>query len=299
MGAMAVRDTSPIRPASGVAEPLLAAERRGSVSIPALIRAHQLATYFVLAYAVSWGLLYACLVALRTDAASAILIQTLGPTVAARIVLTAVGGRPKYRQMRLRARQWRVPLRWYLVALVGIPAACLAAVVALPGGLDALEHAAPLSMLGTYAFFMVAGFFSGPLFEEPGWRGFALPRLQTSMGPLAGTLVLGVLWGAWHLPQFLVPAWAAQNGGSDPGTIVLFLVLVVTLAPLLTWVYNRTGGSLFLAMLTHAGINASLSMIPAFRSGPMVVGVLAFGTIAITLIVTTRGRLGYNPAVEL
>ena len=112
-------------------------------------------------------------------------------------------------------------------------------------------------MASTFATFLVFGFFSGPLFEEPGWRGFALPRLEEARGPLVGTLILGVLWGAWHLPQFLVPEWAAQNGGSDPGTILAFLVLVLTLAPLMTWVYNRTG-SLFLTMVTHASINASL-----------------------------------------
>jgi membrane protease YdiL (CAAX protease family) len=151
-------------------------------------------------------------------------------------------------------------------------------------------------MAATFAFYLVLGFFSGPLFEEPGWRGFALPRLELAHGPLVGTLILGVLWGAWHLPQFLVPEWAAQNGGSDLGTIAAFLLLVLTLSPLLTWVYNRTG-SLWMAMVTHAGINASLSIVPATSVAPMAVGIVAFGAISIALLIATRGRLGFDPAV--
>lgn len=263
-----------------------------------LLLRHQLVAFFALAYGVSWALLLACRTVLGVPQA-AILIQTLGPTVAARILLTAEGGRPRYAAMRIRARTWRVPVRWYVIALVGIPAACLLAIVALPGGADALEHTAPAAMASTFLFYLVFGFFSGPLFEEPGWRGYALPRLQSMAGPLVGTLVLGILWGAWHLPQFLVPEWAAENGGSDPGTIGLFLLLVLTLAPLLTWVYNGTRGSLFLAMVTHSSINASLAIVPAFGPGPMVVGVVAFGVIAVVLIVATRGRLGYDAAVKL
>ncbi len=258
-----------------------------------LVRSHPLLAFFLLAYAVSWGLLFLMYWAMGVPAAVVIFVQTLGPTIAARVVLTTVDGKPAYRAMRRSGRLWRVPLRWYALALVGLPAVCLAAAAALPGGVDALRSAAPAAMASAFLLYLVVGFFSGPLFEEPGWRGFALPRLERSMGPLAGTLLLGALWGAWHLPQFLIPEWAAQNGGSDAGTIGLFLLLVLSLAPLLTWVYNRTGGSVWMAMVTHAGVNASLSVMPVLPSGPMSVGVVAFGLIALVLLVTTRGRLGY------
>ena len=260
-----------------------------------ILRAHQLTAYFALAYGVSWGILLVLYGAMHASAQVAIFVQTLGPTIAARIVLTAIGGDPAYRAMRRGGRMWRVGLGWYAIAILGLPAACLGAVALLPGGADALRAAAPGAMASTFAFYMVFGFFSGPLFEEPGWRGFALPRLEQARGPLVGTLILGVLWGAWHLPQFLIPEWAAQNGGADLGTIVAFLVLVVLLSPLLTWVYNRTG-SLWMAMVTHAGINASLSIVPASSVAPMVVGIVAFGSIAVVLLIATRGRLGYTPA---
>ena len=265
-------------------------------SIAEIIRAHPLAAFFALAYAVSWGILLVLYGAMRAPATSVIFVQTLGPTIAARIVLTAIGGDPAYRAMRRGGRMWRVGLRWYAIAILGLPAVCLGAVAVLPGGADALRAAAPGAMAATFAFYLVLGFFSGPLFEEPGWRGFALPRLELAHGPLVGTLILGVLWGAWHLPQFLVPEWAAQNGGSDLGTIAAFLLLVLTLSPLLTWVYNRTG-SLWMAMVTHAGINASLSIVPATSVAPMAVGIVAFGAISIALLIATRGRLGFDPAV--
>lgn len=278
---------------------LVRTSRSGRIAgISEVIRAHPLPAYFVLAYAVSWGLLLVLYGVMHEPAALVIFVQTLGPTVAARIVLTTMGGRVAYRAMRHRDRLWHVPLRWYLVALVGVPAACLGAVAVLPGGLAALQGAALGTMAATFATFLVIGFFSGPLFEEPGWRGFALPRLERDRGPLAGTLILGVLWGAWHLPQFLVPEWATQNGGSDPATIATFLLMVMTLAPLLTWVYNRTG-SLFLAMVTHASINASLSIVPVLAAGPMFVGVVAFGAISLVLVIATRGRLGYDAQVPL
>ena len=175
---------------------------------------------------------------------------------------------------------------------------CLGAVAMLPGGFGALQGASFSSMASTFAIFLVIGFFSGPLFEEPGWRGFALPRLERDRGPLVGTVILGILWGAWHLPQFLVPEWAAQNGGSDPATIAAFLVLVMTLSPVLTWVYNHTG-SLFLAMVTHASINASLAMVPVLPAGPMLVGIVAFGAISLVLVVATRGRFGYDARAPL
>ena len=264
--------------------------------ISEIIRAHPLPAFFVLAYAVSWGLLLVLSGLMHEPAALVILVQTLGPTVAARIVLTTMGGRVAYRAMRRRGRVWNVPLRWYLVALAGVPAACLGAVALFPGGIGALQNASAGATAATFVTFLVIGFFSGPLFEEPGWRGFALPRLERDRSPLVATLILGVLWGAWHLPQFLVPEWAAQNGGSDPATIVAFLVLVMALAPLLTWVYNRTG-SLFLAMVTHASINASLSIVPVLPAGPIFVGIVAFGAIALALIIGTRGRLGYDAQV--
>ena len=108
---------------------------------------------------------------------------------------------------------WRVGLQWYLFVLLGVPALCLLGIVVLPGALASFKAPTPLFLVHSLEQLFVVFFLGGPLAEEPGWRGFALPRLQRNYGPLRGTLLLAVLWNCWHLPHFLTPA---QHGG--PGT---------------------------------------------------------------------------------
>src|SRR5215217_5405554 len=91
------------------------------------------------------------------------------------------------------------------------------------------------------------------LFEEIGWRGFALPRLQRLYGPLVGSLVLGVLWALWHLPLFLIPSWDTPHG--NVLDVALFVVLALALTIVLTWVFNNTKGSaVVVVVLTRGGL---------------------------------------------
>ena len=118
------------------------------------------------------------------------------------------------------------------------------------------------------------------------------------MGALRGTLLLGVMWSAWHLPQFLVPEWANENGGLSPILVVTFLLMVVAIAPIMTWLYNSTRGSLLLVMLAHSAINAALAVFVVPTSA-LNVGLLGFGALSVVLILQTRGRLGYVPSQDL
>lgn len=95
-----------------------------------------------------------------------------------------------------------------------------------------------------------------------------------------------------------MPEWANENGGLDPTLVVTFLLMVVAIAPVMTWLFNRTRGSLFLVMLAHASINASLAVF-AVATSALNVGLLALGALSVVLIVATRGRLGYVPAEDL
>jgi membrane protease YdiL (CAAX protease family) len=261
------------------------------------LRAHPFIGFFALAYAFSWLTLLALDGLLGLPAGLAILLQTLGPTFAALVMASVLDGSAGRRALTSRVRIWRVGTRWYAVVLFGLPIACLFAGLVL-GDLGTIGDQAPVALALTYIAMVVVGGISGPLFEEPGWRGFALPRLQAQRGPLLGTLVLGVMWAAWHLPQFLVPEWAAQNGGSSPLIVLGFLLMVVAIAPVMTWIFNRTRGSLFMAMVAHACINASLAVFVA-ADVALATGLLAFGTISVVLVVATRGRLGYDASTAV
>ena len=264
----------------------------GRAALTSAIRRHPIVAFFVLAYGVSWAMLLVLYGLLGLPAALVILLQTLGPTVAALVVAGMLDGPAGRRRLLARIRIWRVARRWYAFALVGIPAACVVAALVLPGALIGLGDASVVKPVIEFLVYMAVGFFSGPLFEEPGWRGFALPRMQARMGALRATLVLGALWAAWHLPQYLVPEWADENGGLDPVLIVTFLVMVVAIAPVMTWLFNCTKGSLLLVMLAHASLNAALAAF-VVASSALAVGLLALGALSVVLIVATRGRLGY------
>ncbi|MFC7029147.1 CPBP family intramembrane glutamic endopeptidase [Halomicroarcula sp. GCM10025710] len=90
--------------------------------------------------------------------------------------------------------------------------------------------------------------------EEFGWRGFALPALQSRFDALTASIVIGIVWAAWHLPAFVfeIPGYT--------GSFAVYALLVVGISIILTWLYNNTGGSILLAMLTHGGVNAAPSI---------------------------------------
>jgi membrane protease YdiL (CAAX protease family) len=135
-------------------------------------------------------------------AVSAALAPFAGPFLAAFVMTGATEGMPGIRRLLGRFVQWRVGFWWYLFAIVGIPAITVLGAVALPGVLASYESPS-LWLLLTYPIaFVTALVIGGPLGEEPGWRGFALPRLQRMYGPLGGSLVLGPLWGLGTSPTF-------------------------------------------------------------------------------------------------
>src|SRR5215467_8281762 len=184
-----------------------------------IMRRYPLFFYFFLAFGFTWAYELTVYRVLLTPGFSlrGVLLDlgfTLGPTLAAFLMTAVTQGRAGILQLLRRYILWRVGLRWYLIVLLGVPALLLIAVLPLPGAFSAFRMPAlsfwPAYLL-LYLLFLV---FEGPLGEEPGWRGFALPRLQQRSGPLAGTLLLGALWGLWHLPLFLfVPGYNGAGTG--------------------------------------------------------------------------------------
>jgi uncharacterized protein len=208
-----------------------------------LIRRHPLISFFVLAYALSWWswILYAF-------GLSPAPIASFGPFLAALVVLAITQGKSGIGGLLRRMVRWRVGIRWYAVALllpVGIALAATALNVLL--GAQAPSAADLGGWTGLFSTFalvlLIPG--AGGTWEEPGWRGFALPSLQAGRSALVASLILGTVWALWHLP--LVVA-TGQMGGWD-------IVIIMAWTLVLTWVYNGTGGSVLIVMLFHAMFN--------------------------------------------
>jgi uncharacterized protein len=274
--------------------------------IKALLARHPLVSFFVIAYAGTW--LFELPYVLSEYGAgilptkNPVLLWTspvavfTGPFLSAFVMTAVTEGREGVGRFLRRFVLWRVGLRWYVFVFVGIPVIAVLSVVVIPGVLgsfEGLSALAPMSVLGIYVYVLFLG---GALGEEPGWRGFALPRLQSMHGPLVGSLILGPLWALWHLPLFLTP-WNELTVFN----VVVFVLSTTCLAIMYTWVFNNTKGSVLMAILVHASFNGSVTGIlaPLFPSPilsdygllPIVGG---FGALAVVLVALTRGRLGYQ-----
>ena len=274
-----------------------------------LLARHPLVFYFVIAYAGAWvlevpvvlsqtgtGLLPYTLP--RPVLALAIAAATFtGPTLSAFIMTNATEGRAGIRRLLRRYVLWRVHLRWYLFILLVIPASEVLGAIVVPGVLDSYQPLTLSLVLSYPGAFLSTFLLGGPLGEEPGWRGFALSRLQSLHGPLVGSLILGVLWALWHLPLFWSGVWTPPTLPN----IVMFIVMITALTVIMTWVFNNAKGSLLVTMLMHASFNtfANKILTPLFPAPimseygllPMLVG---FSAVAVLLVVLTRGRLGYQ-----
>ena len=263
-----------------------------------VLERHQVTAFFVLAYGFSWLAELVLFGLLGQSAALTVPVITFGPTVAALVMTAALQGRPGLTRLWARMRAWRVGSRWYGAALLLIPLFYLVGTLVLPGALASYAPESLVVLVITWFIVLtLGGVIGGPLGEEPGWRGFALPRLQAQLGPLGGTLLLGFVWAGWHFPQFLMPEWANQNGGLSVATLAIFVATVLSVAVILTWIFNHTGGSVLLAMVAHSSVNTSQAVLnplfPAVNSD--LNGLLGFGILAIVILVATHGRLGYSP----
>jgi len=230
---------------------------------PRAARPYGLILYFVAAYAWQWLCLFISYLMVRGQITLPVpheLIDTIGalsPLLAAIGVTAYESGGTGVRALLRQALRWRVRPIWYAVALGGpllLAFACLAIYVATGGVLPA---AVPLPLplwllLPIYLIFV--GLFTGGLDEELGWRGYALPRLQARYGALAASLILGVIWAFWHLPNWFLPD-SNQAAISFP----IFVVGAVALSVILSWLYNSTSGSLLLVILAHTIFDVAIT----------------------------------------
>ncbi len=278
-----------------------------------LLTRHPLVFFFIFAYAGAW-LMEAPLVLSETGlgvlpftlSKPLILVSVagatfLGPTLAAFVMTGLTEGKAGVRRLLRRYVLWRVKLRWYVFVLLGIPAIEVLGAIAVPGVLGSFQPLT-LSLLLAYPFaFAMTFVLGGPLGEEPGWRGFALPRLQALHGPLAGGTILGLLWACWHLPLFWSGVWTPLTLAN----VVMFIVMITALTLIIVWVFNNAKGSLLITMLMHASFNTFADHVLAaefsasiLSAEPLLPELIGFGVVALVLIAVTRGRLGYERYLE-
>lgn len=237
-------------------------------SAAAFVRRHPVTTYFALTYAISWGgFVFVAgpgsfpgtgsqFDALLPFVAAAMLA---GPAVAGLLLTVLLSGTAGLRELLSRLFRWRVGARWYVAAL--LPAPVLAAAV-----LFALSLTSPIFTAESRAAILLAGITAGltTVLEEVGWTGFAVPRLRRRHGVVATALIVGVVWGAWHLLQGLwiggtyagslpVPVFVAFSFLAGTAQLTAYRVLMV-------WVYDRTE-SLLVATLMHGSLTASTVFI--------------------------------------
>jgi uncharacterized protein len=205
------------------------------------VRKHPLIAFFVLAYLLTWWiyplLKFSPLLGIP---------GLFGPALAAIIMAAVTDGKAGVKALLSRVVLWRVGLQWYVIAL-GLPTLLALATAALGYLLGASEfiEASVLTPIELVLFVLVVG-------EELGWRGYALPLLLEKRSALTASLILGVLWGLWHLPTFLVPG-TPQYGLP----LTAFVLLTIEYSILMTWVFLHTHGSVLIATLFHGAINLS------------------------------------------
>jgi membrane protease YdiL (CAAX protease family) len=134
----------------------------------------------------------------------------------------------------------------------------------------------PMFIVVTFFTILLTG---GPLQEEYGWRGYALPRLQGRFNALVSSIILGVLWSLWHLPYFYI--------GSESGYQYLWghMLSAVIISIIMTWLYNNTGGSILVALLSHNLFNVSNIIFPALETQMGSLFYLIFMIISVIAIV--------------
>ena len=291
-------------------------------TIKAFINRHPLLGYFVLTFTITWGGFVlavgpggipATKEEFTTLPLLAILAALVGPSVSGILLTGLLYGREGYRDLITRMRRLRVGARWYAVSLLTAP--LLFTAVLLP-----LSLISPAFLPGIFAseakasfvlMSIVVGLIVG-IFEELGWTGFAVPTLlRMRYGVLSTGLIVGVLWGAWHLLGNDIWASVATSGRLPPAlfAVVVGLVLLVGQLPayrvLMVWVYERTNGSLLLAMLMHASYSACTFIFgPVAGTGAMSGAslwayVIASGAATWALVgvlaVATHGHLSRQP----
>jgi membrane protease YdiL (CAAX protease family) len=218
--------------------------------------------FFLLTYAVMWTCFFSvAAMSARTPGRGLLLfLGPFAPSLAALWLTARADGNQGVRALLRRVLQWRVGARWYLFAISYIAAIKLAVALlhrAITGSWPHFGHELPGVIL--VAIVISTPFQAG---EEVGWRGYALPRLVARFGLARASILLGLIWACWHLPQFFV-----READTYGQSFSVYVLQVTALSVAIAWLWARTNGSLLLPMLMHAAVNNSKDIVPSATLG--------------------------------
>ncbi|MEV5014111.1 CPBP family intramembrane glutamic endopeptidase [Streptomyces sp. NPDC053780] len=279
-------DSAPARPVDGTAP----GRRRADLIL-----------FMTIAFAVSWGAWVAAMAvggpAAAGEAAYApFLLGAFGPLVGALVIRIRRGRRGEpvpahaVRFRAARALLW-TPLLLLLASATVLGAALLGHAAGEPA-LSWGEAQDTMKDMGGPAAFLVGMLVSGPLSEEPGWRGTAYPRMRATMGSVRVGVTLGVVWAVWHLPLFLIDGTVQNDLGLATPSGLLFAVSNIPMAMLVTCAYERAG--VVASVAVHFAVNTTMVLLGV--TSPVTLAlIIGVQTIVVALLAVT-GRRSASPA---
>jgi uncharacterized protein len=253
-----------------------------------LMSRYPLVVFFLLTFVLTWSV--------WVPRAAGVPVGVVGqlwtwiPAVAAILAAALTGGRAAVRRLLAALVRWRVGWPWYVLVVLGpaVFAAAVAGVYVLLGGSWAVGFPAATTGVASLALFLVVLTLTDGVGEELGWRGFALPRLLERYSALVASVVLGLVWGLWHLPLVFT-----EGAGLFGEPIWLLLTDIVAKSILFTWVFLRTRGSVLIAALLHGTTNLFVVSPPVGAAGDLLLPVLAMAAkwllVGVILIVCGPG----------
>lgn len=226
------------------------------------IKKHEALSFIVMTYLFNWsiwGVLYISYLGVidkniyNKYFMSINLPASFGPTIVSIFFTGILYKKEGIKKLFIRLTKWKYNPIYYVIVIGWYPIMCYIIVLIynFMNNNSKMEFGGKPSLILVNTILMLI--FGGPLGEELGWRGYLLPKLQKKLSPLKSGLLISIVWTCWHIPLFLMPC-TFQYGVS----FLLFLILNVYLSVLITWVFNRTNGSLIFPILIHTSCNVAL-----------------------------------------
>jgi membrane protease YdiL (CAAX protease family) len=268
------------------------------------LKKYQIIFFFILTFIISWYPWYT----------GGVGFKAAGPSYAGLIVVALVGGWAGIKEMLRRLVKWRVGFRWWAVAFLGPLVIVLTAIgihVLTGGEAPSLRVWKVEPHMVLVLMLILVSPMGGAGGEEYfGWRGYAQPKLQEKLGkwaPILTSLIIGVVWAVWHLPEFFNPA-STQYALGWSGFVPL-IIMEITISVIMTWLFNKTGGSVLVAgVIWHLMIDTfSTTLLSNFTVTGMLSGepmqpvdmglimllAVIMSILALALVLVTKGQLGF------